>query len=453
MSEVPHPSHYAARRARLIAHMRAQGGGVAIIANAPEVIRNRDVEYPYRHDSYFYYLSGFSEPDAIIVIVVGEQAQSILFCRDKDAEQAIWHGFRHGPEGAREHFGFNAAYSLSTLDNMMPTLIKNVAALYHAQGSNAALDARVQTWMHAVRLQARTGVRAPAHLHDVHAVLNEMRIIKDSAELAIMRHAASISAQAHCRVMRFTRPGQTEYQLEAELLHEFHRQGATAPAYPAIVAAGAHACVLHHNPSATLAQAGELILVDAGCEYQGYASDITRTFPATGKFTAAQETMYELVLAAQLAAIAAVRPGASFMAPHDAAVRVLAAGMLTTSLLDSQQCGTVEDVIANGDYRQFFMCRTSHWIGMDVHDAGDYLEPVNGIAQSDKEIPWRILRPGMSLTIEPGIYVRPTPGVPEQYWNIGIRIEDDVVVTDDGCEILSSAVPKTVAAIEELMAG
>ena len=442
------PMHiYAARRARLAEHMQTQGGGIAIIANAPEVMRNRDVEYPYRHDSYFYYLSGFCEPDAVIVIVADEQAEAILFCRDKDPEHAIWHGFRHGPEGAREHLGFDAAYSLLTLDQQMPRLLANAPALYHAQGSIATLDGRLQTWMQSLGHQARNGVRTPAATHDVHAILNEMRVIKDDIEIVIMRKAASISADAHCRAMQFTRPGQTEYQLEAELLHEFRRQGAAAPAYPAIVATGANACVLHHNPDHAVIRPGELVLIDAGCEYQGYASDITRTYPASGKFSAAQKTLYEIVLAAQLAAIAAVRPGARFMDPHQAAVRVLAQSMLDTGLLKRSQCGSVDEVIANGDYLQFFMCKTSHWLGMDVHDVGDYHE-----AENPGPNPWRILQPGMCLTIEPGIYILPAPGVPEQYWNTGIRIEDDVLVTGEGHEVLSKFVPKTVAGIEELMA-
>ncbi|MFZ6873285.1 aminopeptidase P N-terminal domain-containing protein [Undibacterium sp. Di27W] len=447
MSELVATHIYANRRARLMAHMRALGGGVAIIANAAVVMRNRDVEYPYRHDSYFYYLSGFSEPNAVIVLVAGAQSESILFCLEQDPEHAIWHGFRHGPAGAREHFGFDAAYVATALDEQMPGLLANAPALYHAQGSNARLDAGLQSWLHKLRQQARNGIRLPAVTHDVHAILDEMRLIKDETEIAVMRKAASISAVAHARAMQFTRPGQTEYQLEAELLHEFHRQGAAAPAYPAIVASGANACVLHHNPGATVIKAGELLLIDAGCEYQGYASDISRTYPVSGKFSAVQKTLYEIVLAAQMAAIAAVRPGARFMDPHQAAIRVLAQGMLDCGLLDSEQCGSVDNVISNGSYRQFFMCRTSHWLGMDVHDVGAYQEPADA-----KENPWRILRPGMCLTIEPGIYILPAPGVPEQYWNTGIRIEDDVLVTEDACEVLSHAVPKTVVEIEALMA-
>ena len=444
---------YASRRAALIAQMQANGGGIAIIPTAHEVMRNNDVEYAYRHDSYFYYLSGFAEPDAVIVLVAGAQPHSILFCREKDSEHAIWHGFRHGPEGARASFGFEAAFPISALEQHMPALLANAPALYFGFGRDTKLDVQVQHWLSALRRQARSGVAAPGVTHDVLALLDEMRLIKDDEEVASMRRAASISAGAQLRAMRFARPGMTEYQVEAELLHEFRHHGADAPAYPAIVAAGANACVLHHNPSAAWLLDGDLLLIDAGCEFNSYASDITRTFPVNGRFSAAQKTMYEIVLAAQIAAIAAVRPGNRFIDPHDAAVRVLAQGMLDTGLLDQNKLGALEDVIASGAYRQFFMCRTSHWLGMDVHDVGAYRESADaGGARAPDERPWRMLRPGMAMTVEPGIYIRPAPGVPEQYWHIGIRIEDDVVVTANGCDILSAGVPKTVAEIEAAMA-
>jgi Xaa-Pro aminopeptidase len=435
---------YANRRAALIAQMQANGGGVAIIPTAMEVMRNNDVEYAYRHDSYFYYLSGFTEPDAVIVLVAGAQPQSILFCREKDNEHAIWHGFRHGPEGARASFGFDAAFPISALEQHMTALLANAPALYFGVGRSPALDGQVQRWLGALRRQARSGLAAPGITYDVLALLDEMRLIKDDEEVAIMRQAASISAGGQLRAMRFARPGMTEYQVEAELLHEFRRHGADAPAYPAIVAAGANACVLHHNPGATRLQDGDLLLIDAGCEFDSYASDITRTFPVNGRFSGPQQTIYEIVLAAQIEAIAAVRPGNRFIDPHDAAVRVLAQGMLDTGLIDRNKLGGLDDVIAGGAYRQFFMCRTSHWLGMDVHDVGAYRAPDEG--------PWRMLRPCMAMTVEPGIYIRPAPGVPEQYWHIGIRIEDDVVVTPDGCDILSAGVPKTVAGIEAAMA-
>ncbi|HYD81914.1 MAG TPA: aminopeptidase P N-terminal domain-containing protein [Paucimonas sp.] len=446
---------FAARRAALIAQMQAMGGGVAVIPTSAEAMRNSDVEYPYRHDSYFYYLSGFTEPEAVIVLVAGKPGasqapQAILFCREKDVEREIWDGFRYGPEAARESFGFDAAFPIAALDAEMPKLIANAPALFHPLTGNAKLDGQVQAWLAAVRQQARAGVTAPASAHDVHRLLDEMRLFKDESEAATMKRAASISAAAHARAMRMTRPGKREYEIEAELLHEFRVNGSDFPAYTSIVATGANACILHYRAGHAVAKDGDLVLIDAGCEFDGYASDITRTYPANGKFSSAQKTLYDIVLAAQAAAIAEARPGKRFMDGHDAAVRVLAQGMLDTGLLDKNKVGALDDVIAKGDYRQFYMHRTGHWIGMDVHDVGEYREP--GTEAGAGERPWRVLRPGMALTVEPGIYVRPAPGVPEQYWNIGIRIEDDVLITDQGCDILSKDAPKTVADIEALMA-
>jgi Xaa-Pro aminopeptidase len=440
---------FAARRASLIAQMQAMGGGVAIIPTAPEAMRNSDVEYPYRHDSYFYYLSGFTEPEAVIVLAAGKAAtQAILFCREKDVEREIWDGFRYGPEAARETFGFDAAFPIAALDAEMPRLLANVPALFLPLNGNPKLDGQVQAWLAAVRQQARAGVTAPATVHDVHRLLDDMRLVKDESEAATMKRAATISAAAHARAMRMTRPGAREYQIEAELLHEFRVNGSEFPAYTSIVAAGANACVLHYRAGNTVAKDGDLILIDAGCEFDSYASDITRAYPANGKFSGPQKTLYEIVLAAQAAAIAEARPGKRFMDGHDAAVRVLAQGMLDTGLLDKNKVGSLDDVIAKDDYRQFYMHRTGHWIGMDVHDVGEYREPG---ATGDGEKPWRVLHPGMALTVEPGIYVRPAPGVPEEYWNIGIRIEDDVMITDNGCDVLSIDAPKTVAEIEAVM--
>ncbi len=440
---------FAARRAALIAHMQSRGGGVAVIPTAPEVARNADADYPYRHDSYFYYLSGFQEPEAVIVLAVGKTVQSILFCREKNLEREIWDGYRYGPEAARTSFGFDAALPIAALDAEMPKLLANAPAIFYALGSDSKLDARVQGWLHAVRQQARAGVAAPSAAHDIHGLLNEMRLIKDADEIAAMRRAAVISAQAHERAMRASRPGMHEYQIEAELLHEFRRHGSQFPAYTSIVAAGANACVLHYRAGDAVMKDGDLVLIDAGCEFDSYAADITRTYPANGKFSGPQKELYEIVLAAQYAAIAETKPGKRFPDAHDAAVKVLAQGMLDTGLLDANKVGSLDDVIAKGDYRQFYMHRTGHWLGMDVHDVGDYREP--GEPAVDGEKPWRILRPGMVTTIEPGIYVRPAQGVPEQYWNIGIRIEDDALVNADGCEILTAGAPKTVAEIEAVM--
>ncbi len=440
---------YATRRAALIAQMQAKGGGVAIIPTAPEVKRNSDADYPYRHDSYFYYLSGFTEPEAVIVLVAGKTTQAILFCREKNMEREIWDGFRYGPEAARETFGFDAAFPIEALDAEMPKLMADVPALFYALGSNSQLDAQVQTWLQAVRVRNRAGVTAPAITHDVHALLSEMRLFKDADEIDAMKRAAAISAAAHARAMHASRPGLHEYQIEAELLHEFRRNGSDFPAYTSIVATGVNACVLHYRAGNAVLKDGDLVLIDAGCEFDSYASDITRTYPANGKFTDPQKILYEIVLAAQTAAIDSTRPGKRFIDGHDAAVRVLAQGMLDTGLLDKNKAGTLDDVIAKGDYRQFYMHRTGHWIGMDVHDVGEYRELAE--ASPGQEKPWRILRPGMVLTVEPGIYVRPAPGVPEQYWNIGIRIEDDVLITEDGCDVLSYGAPKTVTDIEAVM--
>jgi Xaa-Pro aminopeptidase len=444
---------YRARRERLLAALRAQGGGVAILPTAPEVMRNRDTDYPFRHDSYFYYLTGFNEPEATLVLDAsakdGEPA-SILFCREKNAERETWEGFRFGPEAAREAFDFDAALPVAALDEEMPRLLAGKPALHYALGTSAELDAQVRAWLAAVRAQGRSGVRAPARAHHVLPLIDEMRLIKDAYEIAIMRRAASISAEAHRRAMRACRPGMREFEIEAELLYTFRRHGAQAPAYGSIVAAGANACVLHYPAGNAIAQDGDLILIDAACELDGYASDITRTFPASGRFTAAQRELYDIVLAAQAAAVEATRPGVSFDAPHQAALKVLSQGLLDTGILDKTKFGTLDDVLAQRAYAPYYMHRTGHWIGMDVHDAGEYRE-ADGPLDAQGARPWRTLVPGMALTIEPGLYVRAADGVPERYRDIGIRIEDDAVVTQTGCELLTREVPVGADEIEALM--
>jgi Xaa-Pro aminopeptidase len=437
---------YAARRARLCAQM--ESGGVAILPTAPEVARNSDSDYPYRHDSYFYYLTGFTEPDSVLVLVAArgaEAARAILFCRQKNPEREIWDGFRYGPDGAREAFGFDAAYPIEELDGEMAKLLANAPAAYYALGHSAALDLQMKTWLQNVRRQARSGVTAPATAHDLLAILDEMRLFKDDAEQALMLRAATISGKAHARAMRASRPGMFEYEIEAELLHEFRRSGAQFPAYTPIVASGANACVLHYNANNAQTRDGDLVLIDAGCEFDSYASDITRTYPVNGRFSAPQKLLYQLVLAAQSAALAAVRPGQRYSAIHDAATAVLAQGMLDLGLLDKATIGSAENAIAERAHLQFYMHGTGHWLGLDVHDVGAYRDT----KAEDK--PSRQLQPGMVLTVEPGIYVRPGPGVPEQFWNIGIRIEDDVLVTPDGASILSEAAPRQIADIEQTM--
>ncbi|MFM7633355.1 MAG: Xaa-Pro aminopeptidase [Betaproteobacteria bacterium] len=438
---------FARRRAALLEKMQAQGGGVAIIPTAPEVMRNADADYPYRHDSYFYYLTGFPEPEATLVLIAGAQNQSILFCRDKNEEREIWDGYRYGPAGAKEQFGFDTCFSIESIDTELPKLMANAPALFYALGSQAKLDEHIQRWLNTVRAQVRAGVSAPGAAFDIRAMLNEMRLIKDEDEIAIMQRAADIAAEAHSRAMRCAKPGLREYHLEAELLHEFRRNGSQFPAYGSIVATGANACVLHYRAGDAELRDGDLVLIDAGCELDSYASDITRTFPANGKFSGPQKALYEIVLDAQRAAIQATGPGKRFIDGHEAAVRVLAQGMLDTGLLSKDKVGTLDDVIANDSYRQFYMHRTGHWLGMDVHDVGDYRDP--GVSATEK--PSRTLVPGMVLTIEPGVYVRPAEGVPEAFWNIGIRIEDDALVTADGCHILTHKAPKSIADIEALM--
>lgn len=427
-------SVYMSRRARLA---RAMGNGVAIVPTAPERARNRDAHYPYRFDSYFYYLTGFREPEAVLAIVGGEAAKCVLFCRDKDPEREIWDGFRCGPEAARTAFGFDEAYPVTKLDALMPELLADQPALFCHLGADNAWDARVVGWINEVRGRARSGIAAPREISDVHALLDEMRLIKDEAELDIMRRAGVISVGAHRRAMRAAHPGRAEYEIEAELLHEFRRQGAQAPAYSPIVAGGAHACILHYVQNDGVLKDGDLLLVDAGCELDGYAADITRTFPVNGRFGGPQKDVYELVLAAQSAAIAAVRPGIPWIAPHEAAVKVLTQGLIDLGLLS----GSVDLALETEAYKKFYMHRTGHWLGLDVHDAGDY----------KREGEWRRFEPGMVLTVEPGCYIRAGDGVSERFANIGVRIEDDVLVTASGCEILTGNAPKQVAEIENLM--
>ncbi len=425
---------YARRRAALLAQMQS---GIAIVPTAPARARNRDSEYLYRYDSYFYYLCGFPEPEAVLVLIAGEEPQSLLFCREKNMEREIWDGFRCGPDAAREAFGVDAAYPIAALDEKLPALMADQPALHYAPGMDAGWDARILRWLNQVRAQSRTGVAAPQRIHDVRVLLDEMRLLKDAQELALMRRAAGISAKAHARAMRATRPGKMEYEIEAELLYEFRRHGAQFPAYWPIVAGGANACVLHYSDNSARLADGALLLIDAGCELDGYASDITRSFPVNGRFSGPQKDIYELVLAAQAAAIEQTRPGAAWDAPHAAAVRVLAQGMIDFGLCR----GSLEQVLESGDYKRYYMHRTGHWLGLDVHDAGEY--KLQG--------KWRPLVAGMVLTVEPGCYIRPGEGVPEAYWNIGVRIEDDALVTDDGCELITADTPKRVADIEALV--
>ncbi|MGB0129131.1 MAG: aminopeptidase P N-terminal domain-containing protein [Rhodocyclaceae bacterium] len=430
------PSPFAARRTRLLQTMQR---GIAVVPTSPERVRNRDAHFPYRFDSYFYYLTGFCEPDAVLVLVAGDEPRSILFCRDKDPERETWDGFRYGPLAAREAFGFDAAFAIDVYDTHFPDLLGDQPTLYYSLGLDSAWDSRIIAGLNRVRAMGRTGIRAPAAIVDVNVLVDEMRLFKDEHEITTLRAAADISAAAHHRAMRAARPGGSENEVEAALLHEFRRRGAQAPAYTPIVAGGANACILHYISNDRPLRDGDLLLIDAACELDGYAADITRTFPVNGRFSPSQRDAYEIVLTAQAAAMAAVRPGRPWDAPHEAAVKVLTQGMIDLGLLS----GSVDGAMESGAYKRFYMHRTGHWLGLDVHDAGEY--------KVDKA--WRPLQPGMTLTVEPGLYIRPTEGVPASLWNIGIRIEDDVLVTADGCDVLTAAARKQIEEIEDWMAG
>jgi len=433
------PRPFADRRARLAEQIRAAGGGVAIIPTSPERSRNRDSEYLYRHDSYFYYLTGFTEPEALLVIVANDEGtQASFFCRAKNEEREIWDGFRFGPKAAAEQFGFDQAFTIEALGAELPGLLGNQASLWYSLGHDADHDAKVMAALNEVRAGARNGVSAPADIRDVRVLLDEMRLFKDASEIALMRRAAEISASAHLRAMRSLHPGMYEYEIEAELLHEFRRHGSEAPAYNSIVAGGANACVLHYNANNGLLRDGDLLMIDAGCEFRSYAGDISRTFPVNGRFEGAARDIYALVLSSQKAAIADCVVGKAFNDPHDTVVRILSQGLIDLGLLE----GSVDEAIETSAFRRFYMHRTSHWLGLDVHDCGEYKR--NGS--------WRELQPGMVLTIEPGLYIRPADDIPEAFWNIGVRIEDDVHITPARPDVLTSAAPKCIKDVEAAMA-
>ena len=456
-------SIYATRRAALAKQLGT--GGVAIIPTAPERARNRDADFPYRHDSYFYYLTGFTEPNAWLVIQA--DGRSSLFCQPKDVEREIWDGIRLGPQAAPAALGVNQAFSVAELDAQIPKLLENQTSVWYPFATHDSLSSHIDGWLNKVRARARMGVSCPSVQQDLCVLLDEMRLVKDAHEQDTMRRAAQISAAAHVRAMqlsaRMLRDGQDvrEYHLDAELLHEFRRHGSQFPAYTSIVAAGANACVLHYRADAAPVRDSELVLIDAGCELDGYASDITRTFPANGQFTGPQRALYDIVLAAQYAAADATKAGARFNDPHNAALKVLSQGLLDVGLLSHDKHGSLDDVLEKKAYFSFYMHRTSHWLGMDVHDCGSYVEPgeanteppkadpITGVVVQPR--PSRVLHPGMVLTLEPGLYVRPGAGVPEQFWNIGIRIEDDAIVTANGCELISRGVPVDADEIEALM--
>lgn len=430
-------AEYARRRKRLMALM--EPNSIAIIPSAKEQVRSRDTEYPFRQDSDFYYLSGFVEPQSVLVLIPErEHGEFVMFCREREPQQELWNGRRYGPQGVCEHFAADDAFPIGDIDDILPGLIEGRERVYYSMGRSASFDQQVMTWVNHIRARASTGAVPPGELTDLDHMLHDLRLIKSAAELRVMREAAEITARAHYRAMQFCQPGVFEYQLEAEILHEFAMAGARHPAYTTIVGGGANGCILHYVENTAKLRRDDLVLIDAGCELEGYAADVTRTFPVSGKFNEHQRALYEVVLAAQEAAFAAIRPGNHWNQSHDATVQVITEGLVELGLLQ----GDVQTLIEEGAYRDFYMHRAGHWLGLDVHDVGGY--------RVDEA--WRVLEPGMVMTVEPGIYVAPdNTSVAEHWRGIGIRIEDNVVVTSTGCEITTSAVPRTIADIEALM--
>ena len=432
-------SEFSRRRSRLLQMLGE--GSIAILPAAPQTVRNRDVEHVYRPDSDFYYLTGFPEPEAIVVLIPGrKQGQCVLFCRENDPLMETWNGRRAGLEGAVQRYGVDDAFPITDVDEILPGLMENKERVFYSMGTHRDLDQRMIEWLKEVRKKARAGVQAPGEFVSLDHHLHEMRLFKSKGEIDAMKCAAKISAEAHCRAMQSCKPGMMEYQVEAEIVHHFMASGCRHAAYPSIVGGGANGCILHYTENDAELKDGDLLLIDAGAEYDGYAADITRTFPVNSKFSDAQKALYEVVLSAQYAAIEAVKPGNHWNDPHDAAVKMLTKGLIKLGILK----GTPAKLIKEEAYRAFYMHRTGHWLGMDVHDVGDY--------KLDGQ--WRLLEPGMVLTIEPGLYIPAgSKGVAKKWWDIGIRIEDDVLVTRAGHEVLTGDVPKEVAEIEALMAG
>jgi len=427
-----------ARRRRTIMEEMGEGG-IAILPAAPIRMRNRDVEHPYRQDSDFFYVTGFDEPEAVAVLVPGrKRGEFILFCRERDPEMELWNGVRSGLEGACADYGADDAFPIGDVDDILPGLLENQSRVYYAMGYYTDFDQRMIGWVNRVRTRSKVGVSSPAEFVAMDNVLHEMRLVKSKGEVRAMTRAMAISSDAHVRAMSVCRPGMTEYQIDAELTYAFLRAGSRRAAYPSIVAGGANACVLHYIDNRDTLRDGDLLLIDAGAEYDYYAADITRTFPVNGRFSKAQRALYEVVLEAQLAAIEQIRPGNHWNEPHEAAVEVLAEGLVALGLIK----GRAATVIKKRRYRKFYVHRTGHWLGMDVHDVGDY--KIGG--------EWRVFEPGMVMTVEPGLYVAAGDKQVARKWsNIGIRIEDDVLVTRDGHKVLTAAAPKSVEDIEAIV--
>lgn len=425
------------RRRRQLMKMIGKGG-IVILPAVPEKPRNNDVLYHYRPDSDFFYLTGFAEPESVAVLIPGRpHGEYVLFVRDRDPARETWDGRRAGPEGATRDYGADDAFPIADIDDILPGLMENCERVHYTMGVHQDFDQRVIGWVNQLKSQARTGIQPPQEFVALDHLLHDMRLFKSKPELDAMRQSARIAVAAHERAMQFTRPGRMEYEVMAELLHEFHRHRADISYHP-IVGGGANGCILHYHENADELNDGDLLLIDAGCEYELYASDITRTFPVNGRFTPEQRALYEVALEAQYAAIAKIKPGNHWNEPHDAAVKAITQGLVKLGLLK----GKVANLIRDGAYRKFYMHRTGHWLGMDVHDVGDYK-----LGEQ-----WRVLEPGMVMTVEPGIYIPAgTSGVAKRWWNIGIRIEDDVAVTDSGHEVLTEGLVKDPDAIERLM--
>lgn len=418
-----------------------QPNSVAVICAAPEKIRSKDTHYPYKQNTSLSYLCGFPEAESAMVIMPDrEHGEFVLFCRDKDPLKETWDGYREGPEGAVHNYAADDAFPIDDIDDILPGMLEGKDRVYYAIGKDAAVDKQLMDWVNNVRNPRGGDAMPPSEFVDLDHVINEMRLIKTAGEIKLMRRAGQIAAQAHCRAMQLSRPGLYEYQLQAEIEHEFRVCGASAPAYTSIVGSGKNGCILHYIENRDELKAGDLVLIDAGCEYQNYASDITRTFPVSGKFTAPQAAIYDIVLEAQAAAIELIAPGLEYNLANEATIRVITEGLVGLGVLR----GNVNTLIAEGAYREFYMHSAGHWLGMDVHDVGDY--------KIDNK--WRIYEPGMVLTVEPGIYISPDNKTVEAKWRgIAVRIEDDILVTKTGCEDLTSGVPKTRDQIELLMAG
>ena len=427
------------RRQELMNHM--ESNSIAIVQSAPSVLRNGDTEFRYRQSSDLYYLTGLNEAQSVLVLIPGrEQGQCLLFCQDKDPLKELWNGKLVGPESAISELGMDDAFPITDIDDILPGLIEGRERVYFGMGKDPEFDLRVMEWVNVVRKKVRSGAHSPGEFLVLDHLLHELRLIKSKGEIDLMREAGQIAVRAHKRAMQVTQSDMHEYEVEAEFMHEFFRAGCRAPAYTSIVAGGANACILHYVDNNQKLNDGDLLLIDAGCEFEHYASDITRTFPVNGKFTPEQKAIYELVLKAQLAAIEQVKPGNTWNVPHDTTVQVLTEGLVELGLLQ----GDVDELIKSGAYRDFYMHRAGHWLGMDVHDVGDY--KIDGR--------WRELEPGMVLTVEPGLYISPNNTNVEARWRgIGVRIEDDVAVTRTGCEVLTAGLEKTVEEIEALMAG